>query len=97
VDDRAYVNAYGLGPHGVVTELESRSAADKADIATGDGAFELVTLQPGLIIVSAPAPVDDLAPVFAAADLWSGGGRGLKDRILSLHPDSDVAVYLSGD
>jgi hypothetical protein len=97
VDDRAYVNAYSLGPHGVVTELESRSAADKADIATDDGAFELVTFQPGLLIVSAPSPVDDLAPVFASADLWSGGERGLRDRILSLHPDSDVAVFLSGD
>lgn len=97
VDDRAYVNAYVLGPRGVVTELESKSAADKADIATDDGAFELVTFQPGLIIVSAPAPVDDLAPVFASADLRSGGGRQLRERILSLHPESDVAVFLSDD
>lgn len=97
VDDRAYVNAYGLGPRGVVPELVSRSAADKADIATDDGAFELVTLQPGLLIVSAPAPVDDLGPVFASLDPWAGGARGLRERILSLHPDSDVAVFLAGD
>ncbi len=97
VDDRAYVNAYTIGTGGVATELESRSAADKASMATGDGDFELVTLESGLVIVSAPAPLDDLEQLFGSRDLLSRGPQGIRERIQALHPDSDVAVFLAGD
>ncbi len=97
VDDRAYLNAYVISEEGVKTELESRSAADKAALATGDGDFELVTLGSGLIIVSAPTPVDDLGPILDSPGLLVDGPEGVRDRIQAVHPDSDVAVFLAGD
>jgi hypothetical protein len=97
VDDRAYVNAYTFGPQGVEVQLESASAADKVALATGEGDFELVTLAPGLVIVSAPAPVHDLQQVWQRRDLLAGGAEGIRERILAVHPDSDVAVFWDGD
>lgn len=97
VDDRAYVNAYTFGPGGVVAELESASAADKVSLATGEGDFEMVTLEPGLVIISAPAPIQDLEQVWQSRELLSAGAEGIRERILAVHPDSDVAVFWDGD
>lgn len=97
VDDHAFVNAYTFGPDGVVPKLESSTSADKAMLATGDGDFELITLEPGVVIVSAPGPIADLGKVWRRSDLLSEGAEGIRERILTLQPDSDVAVFWDGD
>ncbi len=97
VDDRAYVNIYSIGPDGITARLESSTAADKMDLATGEGDFELITLEQGLVIVSAPAPIGDLAQVWTGLDLSVGGAEAIRQRISNLHPDSDVAVFWDGD
>jgi hypothetical protein len=97
VDDRAYVNAYTIGVAGMKAELESRSAADKVSLATGEGDFELVTLDRGVVIVSSPAPIDDLDQIWGSGELLVGGSELIRERILAKHPDSDVAVFWGGD
>jgi hypothetical protein len=97
VDDLAFVNAYTFGPDGVTPELESATAADKAKLATGDGDFQLVTLEPGLVIVSSPGPIADLDQVWRSRELLSEGAAGIRERILAIQPDSDVAVFWDGD
>jgi hypothetical protein len=97
VDDHAYVNAYTIGPHGINAVLESSSAADKAELATGEGDFELITLEPGLVIISAPAPLADLDQVWQSRELLTAGAEGIQERILAVHPESDVAVFWGGD
>ena len=97
VDDLAYVNAYTFGPGGVEPQLESAAAADKAVLATGEGDFQLVTLDPGVVIVSSPGPIADLEQVWRSRDLLSQGEAGIRERILAIQPDSDVAVFWDGD
>jgi len=97
VDDRAFVNAYTLGSTGVVAQLESASSADKAAVATGDGGYELVTLDRGLVIVSSSEPIEGLDLVCEARDLVGDDHGRIRERIIALHPDSDVAVFLTED
>ncbi len=97
VNDLAFVNAYSFGPGGVEPQLISATAADKASLATGEGDFELVTLEPGLVIVSGPGPIVDLDQVWRSSDLLSHGGVGIRERILAIQPDYDVAVFWGGD
>ena len=97
VDDLAFVNAYTFGPQGVEPVLESATAADKVALATGDGDFELVTLAPGVVIVSSPGPIADLEQVWRSRDLLSQSAAGIRERILAIQPDGDVAVFWDGD
>jgi len=97
VDNLAFVNAYTFGPSGVVPELESATAADKAELATGEGDYELVTLDPGVVIVSSPGPIADLDQVWRSPDLLTLGEAGIRERIQAIQPDSDVAVFWDGD
>jgi hypothetical protein len=97
VDDLAFVNAYTFGPDGVTPMLLSVRAADKAELATGDGDFEIVTLDPGLVIVSSPRAIADLDQVWRSPMLLSEGAEGIRQRILAIQPDSDVAVFWDGD
>lgn len=93
VDDRAVVNVYALEGGSVRPLLESAVPADKASLATGDGGYEAVTLEDGVIVVSLPEPVAELRDVVAAAVVGALDEEMLRTRILALEPRADVVVF----
>lgn len=92
VDDRAWLNIYAWRGLELEPLLVSRNLADKGDLATGYGSYDLVTLDGGLVLVSAPEPLDDLDDI---EKLWATGRMTpelFETRVRSLHPRADVLM-----
>ena len=72
VPDEAWVTIVALPPQGGLRVVfESTSAADKAELAVGDGRYRLHTTGTGLMLASHPGPLPNLEAI--VADLAVGG------------------------
>ncbi len=93
VDDRAFVNIYTTSGTRVDTVLESMDAADKVAFATGDGGYQLVTLEPAVAVVSSPTPQPDLGLAMIELTRNEIDEESLR-RDLSRHcPQCDLALF----
>ncbi len=92
VDNRAFVDAWDLGPQGARPILRSTKVADKGALATGEGDFEVVSFRSGVVLVSSGEPLPDLGEILGGL-AGPGQDRGaVEDRIRALRPDAGVVV-----
>ncbi len=72
--------------------LHAHHPADKASLATGDGAYRLHTAGTGILLVASHQPIPELTPLLAAAAEASDPLGDLAARIRQTTPRADVAV-----
>ncbi|MBN1334500.1 MAG: hypothetical protein JXB39_00910 [Deltaproteobacteria bacterium] len=94
VDDRAIVDVYDLEPREARRRLGSASAADKADLATGDGDYEATSSGNGLVVISSEEPLPDLGDVLGGLGYLPVDPSSVQDRVRAIRPDADVIVAL---
>jgi hypothetical protein len=93
IDDMAFLNAYQFTPAGIKVELESRTAADKAAFATGEGDFELEVAPGGLVLVASPEPLIGIQGLVVGSPDTAAGRSTIKNQVRARYPDADVAVF----
>jgi hypothetical protein len=93
VDDRAHLDVWALDASSPPTALlSSPSPATKAELATHRGDFEVVTIKPRLVLVSADEPMPEMAAVLEGlAGVERARFRDvLAERVSSLYPGAQV-------
>jgi hypothetical protein len=92
VDDLAYVDIYAISTAGLRAEVVSRSPADKAALATGEGDFLLGVSGSALVLVSNDEPMGDLRDAIVGSVDSREGRQEIRKRIRARHPKADVLV-----
>lgn len=93
VDDHAFVTVIRLADGALEPLLTPRAAADKAQIAVGDGTYRLHTQGEGVIVVSSGAPIPDLDAHLAAARTSNDPMGTLEADLHGADPRADVKAW----
>lgn len=88
-DDRAYLLVVADGPEGLRVLHRSEHPADKGELGTGQGDFQITAPAQELLVVSLDAPVEDPQLLLEAVQTEAQPLRALEARLRSLHPRAD--------
>ncbi len=90
-DDLAWVYVVATSPGGANAVFTSARAADKGDIATGDGGFRVEGAADRWIVVASPTKVDDFVTVLTAGPVGESASA-IADRLTARWPTANVRV-----
>lgn len=96
VDDRAILSVVRLTDGELDPLLVSSIAADKANLAVGDGTYRLHAVGQGLLVVSSGAPIADLRGLVEQSRRASDPLAALRAEIHQRDPHADVALWTGG-